>query len=119
MFLSSGSFAQLVAESKQDHGVNKSEMFIVCLNPKQIIIYPPSLQTDSWELPVVKASPYPTSRYLPVAILTPVIHGQLFHNPDQGFWSTRLLRGHWIFPWHPGTGNKDSQAAELLNFSII
>lgn len=46
MFLFCGSFGQLVAENKQGHSINKSKMFMVPLNPKQIIAYLPSLQTN-------------------------------------------------------------------------
>lgn len=46
MFLFCSSFAQLVAENKQGHGINKSKMFIVPLNPKEIITYLLSLQTN-------------------------------------------------------------------------
>lgn len=118
MFLFCGSFGQLVAENKQGHSINKSKMFMVPLNPKQIIAYLPSLQTN-WFLRTLWSEgvfpPLLASSNLPVPISAAVICRQLFGAPDQEF-RTRVGRGHSISPWCRGARNENRWAAETEFF---
>lgn len=68
MFMSSGAFAQLVAENKQDHGINIRKMFVLSLNPKQIITYPPSFH---WLLRASWSEGFPLPYLFPNICLLP------------------------------------------------